>query len=90
MHTRRDGTQVTRGEPMVSAAGREDQPLGMLETNRDITERKQAEEAVRKAQAELAHVAASRPWERWRPRSRTRSTSRSRASSSTRTPACGS
>ena len=54
-HTARDGRKVlveSRHLLMRQADGR-----GLvLETNRDITERKHAEEAVRKAQAELAHV----------------------------------
>lgn len=57
MHTRRDGTQVSVASRWSLQRDEMDQPLGMLETNRDITERKLAEEAVRKAQAELAHVA---------------------------------
>ena len=54
--TTRDGRRIlveSRHVLMREADGRR----LVLETNRDITERKLAEEAVRKAQAELAHVA---------------------------------
>jgi PAS domain S-box-containing protein len=55
-HTTRDGRKIlveSRHVLMREADGRR----LVLETNRDITERKQAEEAMRSAQAELAHVA---------------------------------
>jgi PAS domain S-box-containing protein len=55
-HTTRDGRKIlveSRHVLMREADGRH----LVLETNRDITERKHAEEAARKAQEELAHVA---------------------------------
>ena len=54
-HTTRDGRQImveSRHVLMRHADGR----LLVLETNRDITERRRAEDAMRKAQADLAHV----------------------------------
>jgi PAS domain S-box-containing protein len=55
-HTTRDGRKIlveSRHVMMREADGRR----LVLETNRDVTERRHAEEAVRKAQAELTHVA---------------------------------
>jgi PAS domain S-box-containing protein len=55
-HTTRDGRKIlveSRHVLMREADGRR----LVLETNRDVTERKRAEEALRKAEAELAHVA---------------------------------
>jgi PAS domain S-box-containing protein len=54
-HTTRDGRRIlveSRHMLMREADGRR----LVLETNRDITERKRAEEALRQAQADLAHV----------------------------------
>jgi two-component system, LuxR family, sensor kinase FixL len=54
-HTTRDGRKIiveNRQVLMHEADGRR----LVLETNRDITERKQAEEVLRQTQAELAHV----------------------------------
>lgn len=56
IHTRRDGTQVvvaSRWSLQLDGGGT---PIAVLETNNDITERRRAEEALHKAQAELAHV----------------------------------
>jgi len=55
-HTRRDGTQVVVASRWALQLGERGQPIAVLETNNNITERKQAEEALHKAQAELAHV----------------------------------
>jgi C4-dicarboxylate-specific signal transduction histidine kinase len=54
-HTTRDGRKIlveSRHQLMREADGRR----LVLETSRDITERKRAEEAVRQAQADLAHI----------------------------------
>jgi two-component system, LuxR family, sensor kinase FixL len=56
VHTKRDGTQVTVASRWSIQQDEQGRPLATLETNNDITERKQAEEALRKAQSELAHV----------------------------------
>ena len=56
VHTKRDGTQVVVASRWSMQQDEQGRPLATLETNNDITERKQAEEALRKAQAELAHV----------------------------------
>jgi PAS domain S-box-containing protein len=47
LRTRRDGTQVTVASRWSVQLGDEGQPLGTLETNNDITERKRAEENSR-------------------------------------------
>jgi two-component system, LuxR family, sensor kinase FixL len=56
IHTRRDGTQVVVMSRWALQLDERGKPMAVLETNNDITERKQAEEALHKAQAELAHV----------------------------------
>jgi PAS domain S-box-containing protein len=55
-HTARDGRKILVESRHVLLREADGRRL-VLETNRDITERKEAEEAARKAQAELAHVA---------------------------------
>jgi two-component system sensor kinase FixL len=56
IHARRDGTQVVVASRWALQLSEQGKPIAILETNNDITERKQAEEALHKAQAELAHV----------------------------------
>jgi PAS domain S-box-containing protein len=56
-HTRRDGTQVVVASRWSLQRDEQGNPVAILETNNDVTERKRAEEALQKAQAELAHVA---------------------------------
>jgi C4-dicarboxylate-specific signal transduction histidine kinase len=54
-HTARDGRKIVVESRQLLVRESDGRQL-VLETNSDITERKHAEEAVRKAQAELAHV----------------------------------
>jgi len=56
IHTKRDGTQVVVASRWSLQRDEQGNPLAILETNNDITERKRAEEALHKTQAELAHV----------------------------------
>jgi PAS domain S-box-containing protein len=56
IHSRRDGTQVMVASRWSLQRDEEGRPAGVLETNNDITRRRQAEELLSKAQAELAHV----------------------------------
>jgi PAS domain S-box-containing protein len=56
VHTRRDGAQVTAASRWSLQRDEQGRPLGTLENNNDITEHKRAEEALRKAQAELVHA----------------------------------
>jgi PAS domain S-box-containing protein len=50
LHTRRDGSRVTVSSRWSVQRGGEGQPIGTLETNNDITERKHAEESLRRVQ----------------------------------------
>jgi two-component system sensor kinase FixL len=56
VHTKRDGSQVIVASRWSMHQDERGRPIATLETNNDITERKRAEEALNKAQAELAHV----------------------------------
>jgi two-component system, LuxR family, sensor kinase FixL len=56
VHSKRDGTQVLVASRWSMHQDERGRPVAILETNNDITERKRAEEALNKAQAELAHV----------------------------------
>src|SRR6267142_2072672 len=56
VHTKRDGTQVRVASRWSLQRDEHGRPAAILETNNDITERKRAEAALQKAQAELAHV----------------------------------
>ena len=55
-HTKKDGTQAIVASRWSAQQDTRDRPVGILETNNDITERKQAEQALQQAQTELAHV----------------------------------
>src|SRR5262245_24397241 len=57
VHTKRDGTQVVVASRWSLQRDEQENPVAILETNNDITERKRAEEALQKTQTELAHVA---------------------------------
>ena len=54
--TKRDGSRVVVASRWSIQRNKQGQPVAILETNNDITERKQAEAALQKAQSELAHV----------------------------------
>jgi two-component system, LuxR family, sensor kinase FixL len=56
VHTKRDGTQVVVASRWSLQRDERGNPRAILETNNDITERRRAEEALRTAQADLAHV----------------------------------
>jgi two-component system, LuxR family, sensor kinase FixL len=56
VHTRRDGTQVFVTSRWSLQRDEHGEPTFVLETNNDVTERKRAEEARDKAQADLAHA----------------------------------
>jgi PAS domain S-box-containing protein len=56
LHTRRDGSVVTVASRWALQRDEKGNPVAVLETNNDITERKRAEEALQKVQAELTHV----------------------------------
>ena len=56
LHTRRDGSVVTVASRWALQRDEHGDPVAVLETNNDITERKRAEEALQKVQTELAHV----------------------------------
>jgi PAS domain S-box-containing protein len=57
IHTKHDGAQVVVASRWSLLRDAQGKPVAILETNNDITERRQAEEALQKTQAELAHVA---------------------------------
>jgi PAS domain S-box-containing protein len=54
VHTRRDGTQVVVASRWALQRDQSGNPVAILETNNDVTERKQAEEKLRRSEAFLA------------------------------------
>ena len=56
LHTRRDGSVVVVASRWALQRDEQGNPVAVLETNNDITERKRAEEALQKVQTELTHV----------------------------------
>lgn len=56
IYKKRDGTPVTVASRWTLQRDEQGRPVATLETNNDITERKQAEEKLRRAQDELAHI----------------------------------
>ncbi len=55
-HTRKDGTQVVVASRWSLERDEQGAPLAILETNNDITERKRAEEALRRLNRELRAI----------------------------------
>jgi two-component system, LuxR family, sensor kinase FixL len=56
VHTKRDGTRVTVSSRWSLQRDDRGRAVATLETNNDITERIQAQDGLRRAQAELAHI----------------------------------
>ena len=55
-HTKRDGTKVVVASRWSVQRDKSGRPIGMLETNNDITKRKVAEDALRRSEAYLAEA----------------------------------
>jgi len=55
-HVTRDGSVIVVASRWSLQRDQRGEPVGFLEINRDITDRKRAEESLRIAEAELAHV----------------------------------
>jgi two-component system, LuxR family, sensor kinase FixL len=56
VHTKRDGSRLTLSSRWSLQRDERGRPVATMETNNDITERNHAQEALRRTQAELAHV----------------------------------
>jgi two-component system sensor kinase FixL len=56
VHARRDGSRVVVASRWSLQRDEQGNPVAILETNNDITERRRAEEALHEVQVELAHV----------------------------------
>ncbi|HZE71546.1 MAG TPA: PAS domain S-box protein [Pyrinomonadaceae bacterium] len=56
IHTKRDGTKVVVASRWALQRDEQGNSLAILETNNDVTERKQAGDELQKAQSELAHA----------------------------------
>jgi two-component system sensor kinase FixL len=56
LQKRRDGTEITVASHWAIQLDYRGKPVAILETNNDITTRKQAQEMLQKTQTELAHV----------------------------------
>ena len=54
VHTKRDGSEVVVASRWSMQRNRAGRPLAILETNNDVTERKRAENALRRSEANLA------------------------------------
>jgi PAS domain S-box-containing protein len=57
VRTKADGTRVIVASRWSLQRDRRHQPVAILETNNDVTERKRAAETLRQAQADLAYIA---------------------------------
>jgi PAS domain S-box-containing protein len=56
IHTKREGTKVVVASRWSVQRDRAGRPIGTLETNNDVTQRKQAEDALRRSEAYLAEA----------------------------------
>jgi PAS domain S-box-containing protein len=56
IHTRRDGTRLTVASRWSLQQDERGRPVAIMETNNDITAHNQAQAALNRAQAELAHI----------------------------------
>ena len=61
IHTKRDGTQVVVASRWALQRDERGNPLGILETNNDITEQRRAEEAVRESEERWRAVFENNP-----------------------------
>ena len=61
VHTRRDGARIAVASTQVVQRDEHGQPSAILEINRDVTLRKQAEEALRESGARLLSIMQSSP-----------------------------
>jgi PAS domain S-box-containing protein len=65
VHTKHDGTQVTVASRWSLRRDERGQPIGILETNNDITERKRAEESLRNSEQRYRHLFHHMPIGLW-------------------------
>jgi PAS domain S-box-containing protein len=65
VHTKRDGTQVTVASRWSLRQDEHGQPVGILETNNDITEAKRAEESLRNSEQRYRNLFQQMPIALW-------------------------